>query len=76
VIRSSAILVAGALTVLITGVLATSLALVYVSIGVSALALVLLASCGGARSSSARRRPSAASLTGWLPRVRTWTPRR
>jgi hypothetical protein len=43
VIRFSAILVAGALAVLVAGVLATSLALVYLSIGVSVLALVLLA---------------------------------
>jgi hypothetical protein len=43
VIRFSAILVAGALAVLIAGVLATSLALVYLSIGVSVLASVLLA---------------------------------
>ena len=42
-IRFSAILVAGALAVLVAGVLATSLALVYLSIGVSVLALVLLA---------------------------------
>ncbi|HYV79106.1 MAG TPA: hypothetical protein VE979_13330, partial [Streptosporangiaceae bacterium] len=42
-IRFSAILVAGALAVLVAGVLATSLALVYLSIGVSVLALALLA---------------------------------
>ena len=42
-IRFSAILVAGALAVLAAGVLATSLALVYLSIGVSIVALVLLA---------------------------------
>ena len=42
-IRFSAILVAGAIAVLVAGVLATSLALVYLSIGVSVLALVLLA---------------------------------
>ena len=41
-IRFSAILVAGAIAVLVAGVLATSLALVYLSIGVSVLALVLL----------------------------------
>ena len=42
-IRFSAILVAGAIVVLVTGVLATSLTLVYLSIGVSVLATVLLA---------------------------------
>ncbi len=42
-IRFSAILVAGAMAVLVAGVLATSLALVYLSIGVSVLASVLLA---------------------------------
>ena len=42
-IRFSAILVAGAIAVLAAGVLATSLALVYLSIGVSILASVLLA---------------------------------
>ena len=42
-IRFSAILVAGAIAVLVAGVLATSLALVYLSIGVSVLAAVLLA---------------------------------
>ena len=42
-IRFSAILVAGAIAVLVAGVLATSLALVYLSIGVSVLASVLLA---------------------------------
>jgi hypothetical protein len=43
VIRFSAILVAGAIAVLVAGVLATNLALVYLSIGVSVLAAVLLA---------------------------------
>ena len=42
-IRFSAVLVAGAIAVLVAGVLATSLALVYLSIGVSVLASVLLA---------------------------------
>ena len=42
-IRFSAILVAAAIAVLVPGVLATSLVLVYLSIGVSVLAAVLLA---------------------------------
>ena len=42
-IRFSAVLVAGAIAVLVAGVLATSLPLVYLSIGVSVLASVLLA---------------------------------
>ena len=42
-IRLSAIFVAGAILVLVAGVLAASLLLVYVSIGVSLLASVLLA---------------------------------
>jgi hypothetical protein len=43
VIRFSAILVAAAIAVLVTGVLASSVALVYASIGASVLAAVLLA---------------------------------
>ena len=66
-IRFSAILVAGAIAVLVAGVLATSLALVYLSIGVSVLASVLLAVgvilrrreiFGEAGAAAASRRPA------------------
>ena len=71
-IRFSAILVAGAIAVLVAGVLATSLALVYLSIGVSVLALVLLVIGVILRREEifgeAGRQPPAASMTGRSPR--------
>ena len=64
-IRFSAILVAGALAVLTAGVLATSLALVYLSIGVSVLALLLLAIGVILRRREIFGEAGAAAPSGW-----------